>query len=367
MNEDIDIIFCYRDRSSEHVLASLQSLASQEDKRFKVTFIDYGSTDECGKAVNAICKQFEFCSYYYVNAQGKMWNRADALNHGILLSKSNHLFFSDIDMLFMPGFIEHLQVLKESGATHFFTVGYLNEKQTAKARKGQLKKLSYKKSEDFATGMVLCSRATLNAINGYNTFYSLWGLEDNDLKRRIEQTGSKTIHVKEVWLLHQYHQSIPAGKSLPEGWLQFMKDNYEVQFGQKNTNGITQSLTLGGRAALEQFKSGKLQYKKIKSRKLFLRHTLLSALQNQGVHAFSIEATAPSSPGFVQKYGEKMAKLFLLFGLHVDIRSPYADQYLTMKEAMDEIYFVVKTFSPRIIDYYIHQSAVNIQFVVVSR
>ena len=64
MSTEIDIIYCYRDRDSAHVQASLQSLAMQEDKRFKVTFIDYGSSDANSKTVNAICKHFDFCTYY---------------------------------------------------------------------------------------------------------------------------------------------------------------------------------------------------------------------------------------------------------------------------------------------------------------
>lgn len=367
MSTEIDIIYCYRDRDSAHVQASLQSLALQEDKRFKVTFIDYGSSDANSKTVNAICKSFDFCAYYYVNAQGKLWNRSDALNHGILLSKSERLFFSDIDMLFLPGFVEHLHILSESADVHFFTVGYLNAAETKKAQQGKLENRNYKKSEDFATGMVLCKRKVLNTVNGFNSFYSLWGLEDNDLKRRIEQAGIATNHCKEVWLLHQCHASVPEGNSLPEGWIQFMKDNFEAQYGQKNTNGITQSLTLGGRQALEQFKSGNLQYKKIKSRKLHLRYTLFSTIQAAGIYAFSIEAVTPSSPGFVQNRARSLEKWFRRFGLHVSIRSAYAEQYLSLKEAQDEVYFVVKTLAGRIVDYYIQQTAVNIQFVVVVR
>lgn len=367
MNEEIDIIVCYRDRPQDYVLASLQSLDKQTDKRFTVTFIDYGSTAENSHAVETICKQFNFCRYYYINAQGKMWNRADALNHGVLLSKSGHLFFSDIDMMFLPGFTEHLHQLKKNNAAQFFTVGYLTKTETQKARKGKLSACKFVKSEPFATGMVLCSRSILNAINGYNSFYSLWGLEDNDLKRRIEQAGYATHHSKDVWLLHQYHPSVPSSASLPEGWIQFMKDNFESAFGQINNNGITQSITLGGRPALEHFKSGQLQYKKIKSRKLHLRYTLFSTLQAAGTYAFAIEAISPSSPGFVQTQKNRLEKLFKRFGLHVSIRSAYAEQYISLKEAQDEVYFVVKTLSNRIVDYYIYPTALNIQFVVVVR
>lgn len=367
MSSQIDIIFCYRDREAARVKASLTSLESQSDANFHVTFIDYGSNPENSSAVEAICKTFSFCSYFYINATGKMWNRGDALNQGILLSRSEHLFFSDIDMLFFPDFVELLHRLKSNNKANFFPVGYLSPRSTRKASKG-LKGLPFKKSEAHASGMLLAPRQMLQKINGYNTFYSLWGLEDNDLRNRIVLNGFETSQVQEVYLLHQYHTPVPEDQSLPEGWIQYMKDHFQAQQLEKNNpSGITESLTVMGRPALQLVRTPGLSYREIRARKLFLRHLLLEALSQKSAQALRILSILPEKKGLIQKYSQQISSILKRTGLHVELSSPYQSQYITKKEILSEIYFLIKSAGPAILDYYIEEKDNYVQFIFVPR
>jgi len=368
MSGAIDIIYCYRDREAERVEASLQSLASQENQDFHVTFIDYGSRDANSKAVETICKNFSFCSYYYINSLGKMWNRGDALNQGILLSRGDYLFFSDIDMLFLPGFIDLLHRLKLNNKANFFPVGYLSPRSSKKIKKTALEKLPFKKSGDYASGMVLAPRQHLQKINGYHTFYSLWGLEDNDLRHRLQLHNFAIAQVMEVYLLHQYHTPVPEDQSLPEGWIQFMKDHFKSLEQQKeNTSGITQGLSVMGRPALQRLQDPGTKVTELAVRKLYLRHILLEAISRKTPTAFYFKAVLPDQPGLVHRYGKTLSKLLKRTGLHVDLRSPYDSQYVTKKEILSEIYFLLKSSAPAILDYYLEEKKDGVQLILVLR
>lgn len=364
--ELIDIIYAYRDRDVRHIRTSLESLKNQEDQRFRVTFVDYGSNDIYSREAEATCREFPFCSYYYVNARGKMWNRGDALNHGMLLTKGHDLFLSDIDMVFRKGFISQLHSLTQSGAVHFFPVGYLDARNTKKITSKPGSPVSFRKSEPFASGMLLASRKTMNAVNGYNTFYSLWGLEDNDLKKRVEQSGIKCQQVQDVWMYHQYHAPVPGSGQLPEGWIQLMKDYFENK-KDRQFSGLAQSISLFGRPAVDQWNSGKLQFTEIRARKLFLRYQLLSAVANPGTYAFNILSIVPQHPGWIQKKGPALGRFLRRLGLHAEIRSPYEDQYLSMAEIRAEIYFTVKLLSNRLADYYIQEEKDNLKVLFICR
>lgn len=368
MSGQIEIIYCFRDRESGRVRASLQSLLQQEDQNFHVTFIDYGSNKTNSEAVEMVCKDFEFCSYYYINTQGKMWNRGDALNQGILLSRSEHLFFSDIDMLFLPGFIALLHRLTQNVKAHFFPVGYLSKRNTQKVNLKQLEKLPFKKSSDYASGMLLAPRNFLQSINGYHTFFSLWGLEDNDLKHRLSLNNFPISQVQEVYLLHQYHTPVPEDQSLPQGWIQFMKDHYKSQANQKiNSSGITQSLSISGRPAQQILNDPNTNYRDLTLRSLYLRHSLLETIYKSKVASFRIHPIAPDKQGFVQKYGPSISRLLRKLGLHAQLQSDYQSQYISKKEILSEIFFVVKSTGNAIQDYYINEKKDHVELIIVMR
>ena len=368
MTNPIDIIYCYRDREPERVRTSLNSLANQEDQEFHVTFIDYGSEQKKSALVEAICKGFAFCSYYYINSVGKMWNRGDALNQGILLSRGTHLFFSDIDMFFLPGFIALLHRLKVNEKANFFPVGYLSQSNSKKLAGRRPEKLSFKKSADHASGMLLAPRHVLQMINGYNTFYSLWGLEDNDLRHRLVLNQIGVSQVQEVYLLHQYHPPVPEDQSLPEGWIQFMKDHFKAQEREKtNPSGITQSLNIFGRPALQLLTDSTVTYTEICARKLYLRYLLHAAIAKRTSQAFRIRPVLPEKVGLIQTFTTIISSVFKKVGLPIDLRSTYEGQYISKKEILSELYFLIKSASPTIADYYVEEREEAVHFILILR
>lgn len=199
----ITYIYPYRNREIDRVKRSLDSLSRQENKDFKVLFIDYGSDFDIAESVEELILDYSFVEYIYSYSEGKPWNRSKALNIGIKLAESTFLLSADIDMIFHPTFNETLKGLVDAKKVTFFKVGYLSKRETYD--KKELIPESY--SNQRAKGISLYPKAALNAINGFDEFFNCWGSEDEDIIRRLSFLGLDIkFYNQRVLVFHQYHK-----------------------------------------------------------------------------------------------------------------------------------------------------------------
>jgi len=374
MTKKVDIIYCYKNKDVSRVKKSLDSLSLQNDSAFNVIFIDYGSDESFAQEIKNLCQQYEFCAYYYVNSFGQMWNRGDALNYGFKFSSAPYVFTSDIDMVYKNNFISYLLSLsKDEMMTHFFAVGYLNQKQTDDLNIDRLEKLNFTRSENYALGMMFSSRVVIEQINGYNSFYAIWGIEDNDIKKRIEKAGFKTEFINnEVLMLHQYH--LPSdGVNLPSGWKEYLKDYNEHFFiEQPEFSGLKELGWPRKRASLDIVKNGNLTVKKLLGRRLHIRHCILNDIVNQKIDEpikYEIELSDYLYPNnstafkFMRFFNTLLSSLNLPFKLE----SLFKEQYLNKKDVYDEIYFLLKSLENSIADYYLNHFENKIILVIIKK
>ncbi len=215
--DEITIIYIYRNRDTDRVRRSLESLDRQDDKRFRVLFVDYGSDDPYREDVERLVSGFAFCRYVYSDTRGMPWNRSHALNTGIRLCNTPHFFTSDIDMVFDRRFVSALHASAVSDEAVFFRVYYLPEGFDAWDR---MEGRTFRRSEDFALGLALLPTAAVTGLRGYDEFFCYWGIEDNDMHRRLERSGLKTRFYDEAVLMyHQHHApAVASAATFPEGW-----------------------------------------------------------------------------------------------------------------------------------------------------
>jgi GT2 family glycosyltransferase len=371
MTDQLEIIYCYRDRDQDRIKNSLESLAAQTNKHFRVLFIDYGSNDQSAAKTKQLCDEYSFCHYVYIDTEGKMWNRSEALNFGIRLSTAQYVFTSDIDLIFREDFIAHLCNNLDQNEVIFFPVGYLSEKETAQAGKKKFRAHSFEKSTNVALGMVLFPKAAPEKINGYNSFYSIWGQEDNDLKERLDKAGYKTSYCHEVLMLHQHHPPSSTDKnSVPEGWIQYMKD-YSENFRSKphSFRGLNEINVQVSRPAKKLARSSDTNFENIKFRKLFLRQFLLQAVtvstdKNLCYSVHPIEMSANSGTVRLVNTSEKIVSAI---NLPVRIKAAHEDQYISIHEIRSEILFVVKSLEHFIEDYFLETSSSHVKLVIVKK
>lgn len=206
----LTIIYPYRNRESNRVKASLESLKSQTNKDFEVFFVDYGSVERFSKNIVEVCREYDFVKYRYYPSLYQPWNKAKALNSVIKDLNSKFCFVADVDIIFHPGFVTKALEMQNLDKVIYFQVGFLTEEETKKNSifKEFHNYSKYRKSDDGATGMSLFPVSALQKLRGFDEFYHFWGAEDTDMHVRLINAGYEIeFYDKEVFLLHQAHTS----------------------------------------------------------------------------------------------------------------------------------------------------------------
>jgi cellulose synthase/poly-beta-1,6-N-acetylglucosamine synthase-like glycosyltransferase len=126
----ITILYPYRSRDLERVKRSLDSLALQTDQRFKVLFVDYGSSPKQASQVEQLIISYSFANYIYTYTTFQPWSRAKALNVGLQQVTTDFVFTADIDMIFSPHLVSTLYEIKHIQKAIYFKVGFLSREES---------------------------------------------------------------------------------------------------------------------------------------------------------------------------------------------------------------------------------------------
>jgi len=203
----ITIIYPFRNREGNRIIRSLESLAHQSNKEFNVIFVDYGSDLETASEIKKIVDKFIFCKYVYSYNIKQPWSRSKAINIGLKMVETEFVFTADIDMIFHPNFIDSLNKLKSSKKAIFFKVGFLSQEETKKDKvfEAYIPQFYSKKG---AAGLSLFPTEAIKSLNGFDEFFHFWGSEDENIHKRFENAGFKSVfYEEETLMLHQWHQT----------------------------------------------------------------------------------------------------------------------------------------------------------------
>lgn len=231
----ISIVVGFKNRELERVEQFIQSLQNQSYKHFELIFVDYGSDLILAEQVEAYLKNMDFCNYVYNDSRGKSWSRSHALNIGSKLSKGDYLYFTDIDLLFHPDYLNHLHGLKNKHNHTYTRVYYLEESFTEYSN---LFKDTYFKlceiSHTSGKGILFIAKDLFHEIGGYDEYYCDWGIEDNDIYIRLISNGNeeKWTENENYPVYHAWHPPTDKQVEFPEKWLDDMSFYYTIN--QKN-------------------------------------------------------------------------------------------------------------------------------------
>jgi GT2 family glycosyltransferase len=231
--QELTIIFGYRDRDLQRVERCLNTLQQQTWQHFQVIFVDYGSKTQAAKT---IVERFSFCRYIYADTRGYAWNRSKALNIGIRLSQTPFVLTSDVDMLFSSDFFSKVAPLMNettilSAHWHFLPQDFTDWQNVEKYSNFPL-------SDNAAKGgFQLVATQHIHAIHGFDEFYEFYGVEDEDLSVRLQSLG-----LAQQWLpFHIYHQWHPSQNFyttnfMAEGWVEMMNVHFLKHKSQPKRN-----------------------------------------------------------------------------------------------------------------------------------
>ena len=208
----ISIIYPYRNRDLQRLKNSLDSLQSQISTAFEVFFIDYGSESGIAKTVEKLVSGYEFADYKFHPTRDQPWNKSRALNSVIKDLTTDFCFVADVDMIFSPEFVGKTSELKNIQKAYYFQTGFLDAKETFKARKFDQYR-NYRKSNDEVTGLTLFPVKALQELRGFDEFYHFWGAEDTDMHVRLKNAGYEVeFYDKKILMLHQWHESYQSSE-----------------------------------------------------------------------------------------------------------------------------------------------------------
>lgn len=212
MQEKIAIIYAHRNRDTERIRLSFESLQRQSSKNFEVIFVDYGNDEKLTQELKPLMAEFDFVSPCFLPVSQLLWNKSKALNYGILQSNAPYVFIADVDLVFHPKAIERLHELKNSGSFFLFKLGYL-DKETSSGL-GELEKFDELRPSRLGgvNGMVLAPRQAFLRVNGFDEFFHFYGGEDVDLFSRFETAGYKEEKTEELYFFHNWHRSFQGSE-----------------------------------------------------------------------------------------------------------------------------------------------------------
>ena len=205
------IVVGFRNREIDRVKRSLDSILNQNNKNVEVVFVDYGSEPEISNKVSGLLENYDFVTYVYEDSRGKFWNRGHALNIGIRLAKGELCILWDIDLIADPVFLDSLASVDFSQEFTTHNCYYLSENwQTTVSPFNQYDKVAY-------VGLMVVATNVLKEIGGFDEYYMIWGVEDEDIRLRLEWSGltNRELSVEQSSVYHQWH---PEADSVFHDW-----------------------------------------------------------------------------------------------------------------------------------------------------
>lgn len=202
----VTILYAYRNRELSRIKASLDSLKKQTVQNFKVEFVDYGSDLDLALEIKECVESYPFAHYHYIPAQFLLWNKSKALNYGIQKASTPYVFIADVDLLFHPNTTAFFEEIAQPNKVNLFKLAYLDKNNSSELKETIVFEDLKPKHFGQVNGMVLVSKAALEKVKGYDTFFHFYGSEDVDLYGRLENAGYE-IHKRDVtYFYHIWHR-----------------------------------------------------------------------------------------------------------------------------------------------------------------
>lgn len=208
----ISIIYAHRNRDTERIRISLESLRNQFFQNFEVVFVDYGSENLIIRQLEELAIKYDFVKFHSLQVPQLLWNKSKALNYGILQARFHYIFIADVDLIFHPGSINLFSKLADPESFSLFELAYLNKRESQKLNSSyNFDELVVSRTSK-VNGMILVSKKALLEVNGLDEFFHFYGAEDEDLFSRLEKAGYKRRRNSSNYFCHNWHQSFSGSE-----------------------------------------------------------------------------------------------------------------------------------------------------------
>ncbi len=365
----ITLIIGYRNRDLIRVKKSLDSLAFQNKNDFELIFIDYGSDLNIASTIKDLVYSYPFAKYIYVDTRGMFWNRAHALNIGVSYAKSEILVFLDVDLILEQHFLEKISKLSYNEFYYTFSCFYLPENFDYAS---DIFKNGIHYEQNYV-GLCALNKSTFLNSGGFDEYYMIWGVEDDDLYKKLTIEGFKRVELgfPEFTIYHQFHQ-IESPKKPDLWYLTMINHFYDKQLDLKS---ISHFNFLSDRPARNVFEDG--NYKKNiklilnKNRTILMYNKFISdfyELRSNQISWFEYEIKNDNylSPKIKSFIYSVFKSIFLISSSNKAYYSKTIHEP-TFLEVNSFIAYFIGTHRRMISDYYLNMTAKNISLVIIKK
>ncbi|MEO6731333.1 MAG: glycosyltransferase [Ferruginibacter sp.] len=212
----------FKNRDQKRIRLFLDSLQQQTNNDFELIFINQGSDADVNEWIEKIVLEYSFVDYYYNCTEGFLWNKGNALNVGIKAARGEYIIVADVDLIFLPGYLESINNLLKPGLFITHNALYIPESFIINAIADVTNQEHNAQFEEAFHSACVAEKQALININGYDEFYLVWGVEDDDIIRRLRQSGQKQKHISsnDLNIFHQWHPSVSFAR--PSAWYLLM-------------------------------------------------------------------------------------------------------------------------------------------------
>jgi hypothetical protein len=356
----LSFIVGFRNRDTERVRLFLESLKAINSDDYELIFVDYGSDETISKNVKNILSNYSFASYHFFNSRGQNWNRAKCLNYAYSISIGQYIFTSDIDFLYSQDFIEIVKGIVSPTKSFYFQVGFLTQKQSQVIHFDSTKYEIESYSNEDAVGALLISRNMFDEVGGYDEFYEIWGIEDNDLLYRLNMTNNQiSFYNSKTIIWHIWHLPVKQSAVLPNGWLKLLKDYFDhkkqsiTACNQNYYCKIDSARPVINNRLGTNFKTIKIDCSE-KFLPIILKYELIKLKPNEGLClTFNFSSFNEVSKSRLNKLVYRVNTIFKKFKSPLHLENTNMQGYLSQQVANDTLQFFLKNNSDLVLDSYI--------------
>ena len=216
--DDVTVVIGARNRADYRLVNALRSIRAQDHRAGSVRTIvvDWGSDRLQAERTREICRAHG--AECVTVPEAGVWSRSRCLNVGIRRTDSKLLMTTDVDVVLSPGYLSDAARVLAAAPLSVVCAPMLDlpEESAQEAARvaasscdppvEEWKRLARPRYDWLHPSIALTYTRYYHLVRGYDEFYEVWGMEDDDLMRRFHSLG---LTVKAPaggsFYLHQWH------------------------------------------------------------------------------------------------------------------------------------------------------------------
>jgi predicted glycosyltransferase involved in capsule biosynthesis len=197
------------DERLENLFATLKNQTAW--KQMAVLIVDYGSEAASAEKLRAFSAKN---GIRYHRVEASEWNRSRALNAGLAQVRTKYILVSDVDLLFDAHYVEQaLSLLQKKrlalavAPMRDLPKGYPFSGKLLFSETCALAPARFARA--FHPSILVGRVAFFRYLGGYEEFYRLWGVEDDDMLTRLTALGLSCENLGDkTGYFHQWHEKL---------------------------------------------------------------------------------------------------------------------------------------------------------------